>query len=52
MAQVHNQPFVSPPRSHLAIFMIDKDVPCAIVLQVSDLQSVWVPDFCRLESRI
>lgn len=32
--------------------MIDKDVPCAIVLQVSDLQPVRVPDFCRLESRV
>lgn len=37
---------------HLSITVVDKDVPCAVVFQVGDLQATGVADLGRLEGGI
>ena len=37
---------------YLSITVVDKDVPCAVVFQVGDLQAAGVADLGRLEGGI
>lgn len=37
---------------HLSIAVVDKDVPCAVVFQVGDLQAAGVANLGRLEGGI
>lgn len=38
--------------SYLSILVVDKDVPGAVVFQVSDLKTMRMADFDRLESGV
>lgn len=38
--------------SNLAAVMVEEDVACAEVFEVSDLKAVRISDFLRLEGRI
>lgn len=37
---------------YLSITVVDKDVSCAVVFQVGDLQATGVADLCRLEGGV
>lgn len=39
-------------QTHLAVFVVDEDVPGAVVFQVGDLKAVGVPDLLRLEGGV
>ena len=38
--------------NHLAVRMVNKDVPCAVVVQIGYLQPMGVADFSRLKGCI
>lgn len=39
-------------QTHLAVFVVDEDVPGAVVFQVGDLKAVGIPDLLRLEGGV
>lgn len=45
-------PLPGSPRTHLPVFMVDKDVAGAVVLQVGDLQAVGVANLGWLEGGV